>query len=726
MEYLNLMNKLKKDVYTKWLILSFLLLVLIKSLLTLQFQTPWIFADETVYADIAKNIWFDHIFISTLQAPMIFQTYPPGYSLILSISYLLNDKDSIYHVMLFINVIITSLIIFPSYFISKKFIHDKFAFLLAILIAISPSNTLYNFELMSENLFLPIFLFSAYFVMEALTADNKIMQLVAGFCVALLYLTKNTGAAMIVSFFIVFIYYIYQNKEILGSLKRKSILLISFFGTLLIWMQLKIFSIKNAQNVGTPGYPLSEYIQSLFDAFSNWDSFSSFIIHFIHEIDYIIVATFFIFFSFAVFALYNHKQIKNKEKFYIFFLYSLVSTLVLLGITVTHMFGIASNIIYPDLLIDQQQYYSIFGRYIDPFLPIVFILGGIGIEIYNNIKNKYNSIRLGSIFFLAFILAAISFPDSNYKFPNMLSLFYIQYIKEIIPILVFFMIFIAIFLIYMWKRNILTVFIFGLLISLIAIVPTYQQELTISSNTESQNQIGRWLQQNDRSKSITFMDGEDFSDAQGPFMWFLTKFWMNGELMVSNDTMNLSKNADFIISSKLLPYESITSSPKYKLYDVHSSPNFSNVYAQLANDNYIIDIGLNDTDTVSNFWDSENNRLRWSKNNSEIKILYPEEAGTMRLIINVLGNRPPDNPATLKLHMNKYLIGNFTKKSGEINCSFEIQKIILNPAYQILTIETNTWNPGDYGSEDIRDLGIQVDLIKVERAETKYESNNSC
>ena len=701
MNNFSLSGKLKEDDNLAWLIYFYVFLVIGKTLLALSFKTPWIFADEAVYADIAKNIVLNSNFLSSLQ---YCQTYPPGYPFLLSFSYIFAD-DNIYHAMLFINALINSLILFPAYYICKKFVENRFALIIAILIAIAPSNVLYTFALMSENLFIPLFLFSTYFVINTFTTDSKVAQLLAGFSVTYLFITRSTGIAMIVSFCVVFVYYIWINKEIINSIRQKSISLVSLFGSFFIWIYLKTAFTQEAHSLDKlTGYSVNSYVQTLMGAVTSFESFILFIKLTIHEIDYLIVASFFIFFVFAIFAILHKDYIKNKEVFNIFMLYTAVSAFILLVITVTHMYGAFSN---------GNQYYSIFGRYIDPILPIIYIIGGIGISIYTGYKcNRKSTYKLSAIIILLFAIVAFSFPTSYYKFPNMFTIFYI--VEYSIPIASIILTVSVFFLIYHIKKSVYILLLFVVLASLIAIVPTYQHELMTSSNTENENQIGRWLQENDDYYSTTLMDREDFNNYWGPQMWFLTKFWMNGNLVRAWDLTNISDDVDYVISSKLLPYEPIISSQKYTLYDPYLSPNVDDVYTKLKNDSYIIDIGNNDASYVNNFWNSENDKIRWTKNISKIKILYPKDAGKYRLIIAAGGHRPPDSPAKVNLYINDKYVANFNKESGGAEFMLNISQDYLNSEYQILTIETNTWNPSDYGSKDRRDLGIQVDWIKIE------------
>lgn len=137
---------------------------------------------------------------------------------------------------------------------------------------------------------------------------------------------------------------------------------------------------------------------------------------------------------------------------------------------------------------------------------------------------------------------------------------------------------------------------------------------------------------------------------------------------------------------------------------------------------YIIDIGLNDEHLIENFYSTENNKIRWTKNSSKVLIKYPSELGALNLTINVGGGRPKDNSANIELYINDKKIGNKTKPSGYFTYSYIVPKKYLNEYYQILEIKTNTWKPSDYGSKDKRDLGVQLDWINIDVADIEIKN----
>ena len=169
------------------LLLAFLFIVLIKSFISMQFQSPWLFMDETIYAKMAESP-FNSNYIS---APIL-------YSFFLSIAYLFsNDKFVIYHVMLLITIIINSSILFPSYFIMKRYCSQDYAIIGSIAIAALPCLVLYEFSLMCENLLLPLFIFSICLLLEARRTKSMLWISVAVLSVILLFFTKHSGLAML-------------------------------------------------------------------------------------------------------------------------------------------------------------------------------------------------------------------------------------------------------------------------------------------------------------------------------------------------------------------------------------------------------------------------------------------------------------------------------------------------------------------------------------------------
>jgi len=582
------------------LIFVFLLLIIVKILISSYFRSPWIFADETVYAETARNILHGE-FYSKLK---YCQTYPPGYSLFLSIVYLFFDNSMAnYQFMLIINSFVTSLIIFPAYFLLKKYCSEKFSLLGSIFVAILPSVVLYNFVVMSENLFIPLFTFSLWFIIESFETNSKKWGILAGFSIFLLFFTRSTGIAMIIGFFLALVYYALMQlklKKPVTILKENSYSVMAFFIPTILWVYY-----KSKLETTTGEYNTAAYTSAVFQAGSNIQSFTRFLVLFIHEVEFLILASYFIFFVFALYSLYlilrccpnnfeDSSKLKENQKNMaiksgaIFFL---VSSILLIIITVSHMSLIKS----PDDL-----YYNIFGRYIDPIVPIIIIFGLIGLYITlnkNSERKKIILLLIASILPLIFIFA-IDFPSTYYKFPNMFSIYYIQKVSIFLPVIQFISLFVILLLIFfvliVYNKKLWPLFIlFLMIISIIGIHSTLQIQLTHSSNIEKINQISQYLITNSNESSRILMAKEDYSHAGGTAIWFGTQFYIKGYL-IRNDTCTISSKVncqqnqdfDYIISPRILPYRIITSSKSgYKLY-ILEKPENSTIKLP-----YIIDTG---------------------------------------------------------------------------------------------------------------------------------------
>lgn len=236
----------------KWLILligAFLLIVIIKIILSMRFYSPFILYDEIFYDSLARNILNGKLY------PIIGVTRSPGYPLILSIAYLLTDKGGeTYHIMLAVSSIISTSIIFPSYQILRKYCPEKTSLLGAVLAAVLPLMNIYSFTIMSEVLFIPLFTFSVWALIEAYGTDDLKWQLMAAVTVVYLYMTRSNGLGICVAFVASFLYYAYINRKqesIAGLILKKGFLILSFLILFIAWgaysmiFQDSIFSIDS-------------------------------------------------------------------------------------------------------------------------------------------------------------------------------------------------------------------------------------------------------------------------------------------------------------------------------------------------------------------------------------------------------------------------------------------------------------------------------------------------
>lgn len=216
------------------LIAAFLFIVIIKVLLSLNFYSPFVLNDELYYDSLAKNV------LNGKLVPIIGDTRSPGYPIVLSVAYLLSgDKGTVYHIMLAISALISTSMIFPAYFILKKYCTEMLSLLGAIAITTLPFMNLYGFTIMSETLFIPLFMFSIWFLINSYEADDKKWQLLASVSAVYMYMTRPNGLAIAIAFIAAFSYYVAANlktNSIYKIVSNKSYLIISFIILLMAWM----------------------------------------------------------------------------------------------------------------------------------------------------------------------------------------------------------------------------------------------------------------------------------------------------------------------------------------------------------------------------------------------------------------------------------------------------------------------------------------------------------
>jgi len=160
----------------------FLLLVIFKYLFAMDTVGP-IVADEVLYKINARKI-FRHEPLSTLH-------YPPLYSLLLSAAFF--SKDNWYQWMLFLNAIVSSLVVIPVWLIGSRFLPKSFALISVMIAGLWSFHVAYPRVLMSENLYVPLFLFSVFIFLNAEREDGRHslpLYALFGFLTALAYLTK--------------------------------------------------------------------------------------------------------------------------------------------------------------------------------------------------------------------------------------------------------------------------------------------------------------------------------------------------------------------------------------------------------------------------------------------------------------------------------------------------------------------------------------------------------
>jgi len=528
--------------------------------------------DEALYMEIAKNILFDFKFNVPGNA------YPPGYPLFISPSQIfLPDFNLTYHVVLIINSFLSSLIVFPAYYISRKFLDRNTSIILAFFILTLPATFLYSFTVMSENLFIPLYMFSCWIILEAFSRNTPSCWIISGFSLFSLYFTRTIGIAAITAFFFLILYDVYQSKEKFSSFLSKWPVALSFGLPLIaynlyntVFMQ-KAFHISNAANIlnaGISGYSSDNYIQVIQEGmFTDLFGFVSLFSRIIcNEIGYYFFAGFFIFIIFAFFGLYNsmvfHYQMQSKT-FNILFWYAIITTIGLIGISSVHLAKSYAPYGYTLLM----------GRYLEPTIPVLIILGTIGYVNYMKLSpmKKNLSVYLCIIFTTIFIVTCIIFPLTSYRWANTISVYHfirlqnIQVMSGISAFLTLLFLIFIIGIVIIVVRNVKYLIAFGVVLSLIGIVIVYSGPMLsmnhlMAGNMEGSDQMAVILAVAEKN-SVILYDQDLILSSEGKWLFYMVRWWAHEKINFTNTT-SITSDFTYLISDKQLPYEPLSYNKK--------------------------------------------------------------------------------------------------------------------------------------------------------------------
>jgi len=183
--------------FHKKLLAAFIFLVLAKSLFAVLAPAPAFFSDEYIYFKMAQNLaWHGNFAVNSpyMQYASIL------YSAAISPAFLFGGTSSAYLVAKIINCVISSLIIFPAYFLASEFLKKRGALFAAVLVSILPMSFSFSSVIMSENLFYPLVLSSVYFFYKTITENGKKWPVLAGIFSGLCYLTHTRSVLVFAAF----------------------------------------------------------------------------------------------------------------------------------------------------------------------------------------------------------------------------------------------------------------------------------------------------------------------------------------------------------------------------------------------------------------------------------------------------------------------------------------------------------------------------------------------
>lgn len=398
---------------TKFLITFFVILVLVKILLALFIPMSTAFSDDHQYLKMARSFFFDQNFeaynIKGVQLP-------PLYPILISITHIFNNSIYVYFTIKVINVLLSSLIIIPAYLLAKEFLSEKNSKIFTFIVALLPFGFSYNSYILTENLFYSLFLFSIYFIYRCLIYNKKLDVILAGLFVGLALLTRLHGVILLATLGILFIIDLFKKR-----INYKLILIALIAATIYLpWFIRNLIVFSNLPQVHSANI-YSWEVSNAFLRDSIFHSVYPLIIWLTTYSGALILSSLIIF---PLYLFYKSKDNKlNKLKSL-----SFISIIMTLLIAANHHLR-ADNYFYK---INDWIFFSgkLIGRYIDFVIPLIILIGFIGLIHYKTSINNNNRKILNVSLLLVIIISSVHFISRSLFLPNNPSLTWIGLIKQ--------------------------------------------------------------------------------------------------------------------------------------------------------------------------------------------------------------------------------------------------------------------------------------------------------
>lgn len=547
---------------TKWfkrIIFTFCIFILIKIIISCFIAAPSAFSDEYSYIKMAQSFFEE----GTLKINEIFShTHPPLYPITISPAFIFENNRSSYFFIKIINAVISSLIIFPMFYLSKKVVSEKDAFALSTLVVIMPFSFGFSPLVLSENLFYPLFMFACLFLYNSITKPDLKMDILAGLFIGLSILTKTQGIILVPTVMCFMIYNLIKKSYRLAY-RKGAVLLITAI-TLLPWV------LRN-------GIIFGFNIQGILGGYSYETGFTANSIHLLLfwaaiYFSYLIVAAWITFPAMA----FNPIIKKNNKK---------ILALLTLFLTVFAIFMSAKHSVSLYSLLGRSR---IVGRYIEILIPFVLL---VGYQNWQVIWTKRHKI-LCALFLIMGLIGiyimrkdlmpinnmSLSWAGAIFAFGNIYPLFgYLKYILIGI-VLIGGILYLVRNKISNPHRIICSLIIISVILSGLNIAMAGYNAHTGWYKSDMM-QLGLWFNDLNDKRLIVLFDKENectiskteqclyeqFPDGQ---FSSVPGIWMNAKIIITE--IPVEKAADFIVTTKELNLKKVKSIGQFNIYEART------------------------------------------------------------------------------------------------------------------------------------------------------------
>jgi hypothetical protein len=357
----------------KTLVILFFCFTVLKILLSQVIIDPSASFDDYSYSKMAQSVWSDQRFLINGEPS---HKYPPVYPFLLSPSYVLSDSIDITRWMRICNTLLSSLILFPAFFLSKEFLNTKKSLFISMLISAMAGSFSFIFQIYSENLYQVLLLLTIFLLYKSLLEQGYKYKILSGLFMGICFLTKyTTGALVIACFFVFIIFEIFRTEKtklhavLLGI--KKYVLVLFFAGlTIAPWM------LRNSIHFGFTfggmlGYTnwltsSSSKVVEIAQGTSSQNYAITFITQFVTNNAFLILGSGIVFFGFFLVFFVNALR-KRKEKE--------------MAIGILIMIALEAYVVLTSWHGLRHPWY-LNGRYCEPFLTLLVMFGYVSIMKY--------------------------------------------------------------------------------------------------------------------------------------------------------------------------------------------------------------------------------------------------------------------------------------------------------------------------------------------------------
>ncbi|MEK7528488.1 MAG: glycosyltransferase family 39 protein [Patescibacteria group bacterium] len=539
----------------KKVLFFFAVLVFVKILISYSFPSPWVFGDAAVFTSKTRaiiengNFNYDQYHFGWLNVP-------PLYSIILLPAYISHNPEINHRIILVINIILTSSIIFPVYLLGRKFLSENEAALTALFSSTYPSMFGYSFTVMSENLFLPLFLLSALLLHKTYTSNKISSEFLLGLVLGALFLTRTAGIFPIIAWIIYTFFAVWQERDRINFLKRKLIVIVGLIFSVSWWYLVK----EPAPSGGFSGYQIGDYVQTALSIASNLPDFIKSLSLAFNQMSFLIIGTLFLPTALIIGSLFfndlSMRMVLKRLKPVLFF--CLFTIVLFFGFSVTHQFIFSQKI---------AERYMVFGRYVEAVAPLLITIASIIIFSINAKLVFWKKCGLVVVFVVMTGISILHFPIAYYDIVNNIPILYfrgVDFVQNMpwIWIVIFAIsILFLLFPTHFFKRFIVMLLIF---ISIYNYIPAYKLASDVSVAKKDEAAGAVWIYKNLPRDSIIGFDQDGLWEKNTIQDYWLYEFWLgrNYHLKIANPDESIT----YFVSTKKLPFQQIYSDKRMIIY----------------------------------------------------------------------------------------------------------------------------------------------------------------